>query len=161
MDNHNQHLPDGLIPVEPLISEENFEKFKEYINSPEYKNYSANQIQQQMMNSIKSDLGNISSPEERLKFLTDKIDSIQSELTIQTEALQSSRYENMKLNAQISVLNKTIDSNEEKLDELRNTNAKLESVNATLKESNKHYWRNTFIISFIVAFIFFILGLLF
>lgn len=67
----------------------------------------------------------------------------------------------MKLNAQIEVLNKTIDSNEEKLNELQIANAKLETINRTLKDNNKHYWRNTFIISAVVALIFFILGLLF
>ena len=76
-------------------------------------------------------------------------------------SLNSIQYENMKLNAQIVTLNKTIDSDNEKLDELRTANANLKTVNQTLIENNKHYWRNTFIISFVVALVFFLLGLAF
>lgn len=76
-------------------------------------------------------------------------------------SLNSIQYENMKLNAQIVTLNKTIDSDNEKLDELKTANANLKTVNQTLIENNKHYWRNTFIISFVVALVFFLLGLAF
>lgn len=54
-----------LTPVNPIMSEEQLIQLQELINSPEYKNYSSNQIQQQMENSIKSNIRNISSPEER------------------------------------------------------------------------------------------------
>lgn len=154
-----QHSPYGFTQVKPIMSDEQLKQFVKSINSPEYQNYSANHIKQQIMDSIKIDLAKIPSPEEQLKFLTDRIDSMQSELITQTNALQSVHYENMKLNAQIEVLNKTIESNEEKLDELRTTNSELKLINSTLKESNKHYWRNTFIIAFIVAIISFLLGL--
>ena len=48
----------------------------------------------------------------------------------------------MKLNAQIEVLNKTIDKQNVELHELQNINTEL-----------KHYWRNTFLVGFGVAFI--------
>lgn len=65
----------------------------------------------------------------------------------------------MKLNAQIEVLNKTIDSRNEELVELQNANIELKAVNINLKNSNNHYWRNTTIISLTVALISFILGM--
>ena len=98
------------------------------------------------------------SPEERLKFLTDKMDSMQSELENQTEAMRKIQYENMKLNAQIEIQNKTLDSNLEELNELRTVNAELKAVNKNLENSNRHYWRNTAIVSFVVALIFYLLG---
>ena len=91
------------------------------------------------------------SPEERFRFLTDKLDSMQSELENQTESMRKIQYENMKLNAQIEIQNKTLDSNLEELNRLR-------AVNKNLENSNRHYWRNTTIISFVVALIFYLLG---
>lgn len=64
----------------------------------------------------------------------------------QTKELQFIRYENMKLNAQIDVLNKTVDSQNSDLERLRNINFELKNANNTLKENNKHYWRNTILI---------------
>lgn len=78
----------------------------------------------------------------------------------QTKELQSIRYENIKLNAQIYTLNKTVDSQNDELARLRGTNSELKVVNQTLKNNNRHYWRNTFIVGFAVAAIFFILGLI-
>lgn len=78
----------------------------------------------------------------------------------QTKELQSIRYENMKLNAQIEVLNKTVDLQSNELEKLRNINSELKVANQTLKSNNRHYWRNTFIIAFAVAAIFFVLGLI-
>ena len=66
----------------------------------------------------------------------------------------------MKLNAQIEVLNKTIDSDKDELFELQKANAELKAVNINLDNSSRHYWRNTTIISFTVALIFFVLGLI-
>ena len=99
------------------------------------------------------------SPEERLKFLTDKMDSMQSELENQTEAMRKIQYENIKLNAQIEIQNKTLDSNLEELNELRTVNAELKAVNQNLINNNKHYWRNTLLISVSVAALSYILGL--
>ena len=76
--------------------------------------------------------------------------------------LVSIQYENMKLNAQIYTLNKTIDSKDDELSKLRDINAELKLTNKTLEESNKsnkHYWRNTIIISLGVGVFSFILGL--
>ena len=77
----------------------------------------------------------------------------------QTESIQKIQYENMKLNAQIDVLNKTLDYNREELYELQKANGELKAVNVNLENSNRHYWRNTGLISFGVAIISFILGL--
>lgn len=62
-------------------------------------------------------------------------------------------------NVQIVTLNKTIDSDTEKLDELKTANTNLKTVNQTLIDNNKHYWRNTFFISLMVGIISFILGM--
>lgn len=78
----------------------------------------------------------------------------------QTKELQSIRYENMKLNAQIDTLNKTVDSQNDEITRLRNINSELKVINQVLKDNNNHYWRNTFIIGFAVAAIFFALGLI-
>ena len=70
----------------------------------------------------------------------------------------SKKDENMKLNAQIEIQNKTLDSNLEELNRLRTVNTELKAVNKNLENSNRHYWRNTTIISFVVALIFYLLG---
>ena len=44
----------------------------------------------------------------------------------QTESMQKIQYENMKLNAQIDVLNKTLDSNREELYELQKANERYD-----------------------------------
>ena len=80
-----------------------------------------------------------------------------SELKSQTESMNKIRYENMKLNAQVKVLNKTIDSRNEELIKLRNVNDELKIANMSLKNNNNHYWRNATIISLTVAIISFIL----
>ena len=64
----------------------------------------------------------------------------------------------MKLNAQIETLNKTIDSDNEKLDELKTTNINLKAVNQTLLDNNKHYWIYSTIITIIGALVGFLLG---
>lgn len=69
------------------------------------------------------------------------------------------QYENIKLNAQIEIQNKTLDSNLEELNELRTVNAELKAVNQNLINNNKHYWRNTLLISVSVAALSYILGL--
>lgn len=95
---------------------------------------------------------------DKINELSDKFDSTNNENLNQTKELQSIHYEDMKLNAQINTLIKIIDSQNDELTKLRDVNAELKLANNTLKENNKHYWRNTFIISFIVAGIFFVLG---
>ena len=84
---------------------------------------------------------------------------MQSELENQTEAMRKIQYENMKLNAQIDIQNKTLDSNLEELNELRTVNAELKAVNQNLINNNKPYWRNTLLISVGVAILSYILGL--
>ena len=47
-------LNDGTIltPVEPLFSKEQTQKISEMINSPEYQNYAANQMQKQLYEKL-------------------------------------------------------------------------------------------------------------
>lgn len=89
-----------------------------------------------------------------------KIDNLSNELEQSNLELQSIHYENMKLNAQIDVLNKAVDFQNDELERLRNINAELKISNQSLKENNNHYWRNTFIVGFAAALIFFLLGLI-
>ena len=88
---------------------------------------------------------------EEQKKTNELVNQLQSQLT-------SSQYENMKLNAQIEVLDHTIDSNNEKMDELRTANSKLEVVNQTLIKNNKHYWLFTSIITIAGALVGYLLG---
>ena len=148
---------DGKV-LEPITPSEDLQKLQDFsdelISDVSY---------QQMLNSninmnMFKNMPKFPSPEERLKFLTDKMDSMQSELESQTEAMRKIQYENMKLNAQTEIQNKTLDSNLKELNELRNVNAELKAVNKNLENSNRHYWRNTAIISFIIVLIFYLLG---
>lgn len=137
-------------------------QLQEFTSTPEYKNYTANKMAEDISKYIKQstfEMPSIPTPEDRLKFLIEKLDITNSELKTQTESMQKIQYENMKLNAQIDVLNKTLDSNREELYELQKANGELKAINANLENSNRHYWRNTLLISFGVALVFFILGL--
>lgn len=88
-------------------------------------------------------LKNLPTPEERMKPLTDRMDSMKSELIIQTNELQKLRYENTKLNAQIEVLNITNDkqlseikSQQSNITQLKTINRKLQSIIDDSKWSN-------------------------
>lgn len=135
---------------------------EEFLSSPEYQNMIENQMGDHMNNFTEMNLNIIKklpTPEERLKFVTEKMDSMNSELEEQTDTMRKIQYENMKLNAQIEVLNKTIDSDKEKLDKLQENNVELKAINISLEKSNRHYWRNTLLISLGVAISSFIIGL--
>lgn len=136
------------------------EQFKEMTSSSEYMNMTDNKMTENMNEYLNTDfeIPKIPDPEERLRFLTEKLDSMNSELESQTKAMHKIQYENMKLNAQIEVLNKTLDSNRDELFELQKANAELKAVNKNLENSNRHYWRNTGLVSFGVALIFYLLG---
>ena len=156
-------LPDGSIttPYESSIQKESIEKLQSYINSPEGKNIMASKIQKSIIESLKVDIPQDLSQEDKLKFLTDRIDSMKSELITQTDALQSIHYENMKLNAQIEVLNKTIDSKDEELSKLQDINTELKTTNQTLEESNnsnRGYWIKTILIGIFTTVLGFLLG---
>ena len=136
------------------------EQFKEMTSSSEYMNMTSNKMAENMNEYLNTDfeIPKIPDPEERLRFLTEKLDSMNSELETQTKAMHKIQYENIKLNAQIEVLNKTIDSDKDELFELQKANAELKAVNKNLENSNRHYWRNTGLVSFGVALIFYLLG---
>lgn len=99
----------------------------------------------------------IRNPNEEVENL---LNQQNKKLDEQTKELHSIRYENIKLNAQIDTLDKMIDSQNNELLKLRDVNSELKIANKTLKDNNKNYWRNTFIIAFVVAAIFFVLGLI-
>lgn len=151
-------IPDGKI-LEPVTLSEDLQKLQEFseklISDANYQQMLNNNINMNIFDYVPK----FPSPEERLKFLTDKMDSMQSELENQTEAMRKIQYENIKLNAQIEIQNKTLDSNLEELNTLRNVNAELKTVNQNLINNNKHYWRNTLLISVGIAILSYILGL--
>lgn len=98
----------------------------------------------------------IKNPNEKVEgFLKEANEKLES----QTKELKSIRYENMKLNAQIDILNKTIDTQNNKLSELQIVNANLKQANKTLIENNKNYWRNTILAGLLVSGIFFCFGI--
>ena len=150
--------PDGRV-LEPVTPSNDLQKIQEIseklISDTTYQQILNNNASMNIFDYIPK----FQSPEERLKFLTDKMDSMQSELENQTEAMRKIQYENIKLNAQTEIQNKTLDSNLKELNELRTVNAELKAVNKNLENSNRHYWRNTFLISISVAALSYILGL--
>ncbi len=150
------NLPDNLVPCDSPLPNFNLD-----FNSSDYKNYAANQAKEDILHNLKTidSTQYIQSPEERLHFLTKQLDGMKDELIKQTNSLEKVRYENTKLNAQIEVLNKTIDSSNEKLDELQAANIKLKIINETLEKNNAHYWRNVILTGFIVGIFTFILGM--
>ena len=158
----------NFIPADPIFTKEQTQQLIQSLKTPGYQNSAAIQTQNQIQGNIAvENINTIESTEERLQFITKRLDQAQNELIAQTKALQKIQYENMKLNAQIEVLNKTIDSDNEKLDELNAINAELraankslENNNRTLKNNNKHYWRNTALISIGSAVLGVILGVL-
>ena len=110
------------------------EQFKEMTSSSEYMNMTVNKMAENMSEYLNTDfeIPKIPDPEERLRFLTEKLDSMNSELETQTKAMHKIQYENMKLNAQIEVLNKTIDSDKDELFELQKGDCEKKSVNKIL-----------------------------
>ena len=70
-------------------------------------------------------------------------------------------YENKKLNAQIEVLNKTIDSKNGELNKLRDINNQLKITNQTLLEnqqSNRGYWFKTILVGIFTTILGILLG---
>ncbi len=110
---------------------------------------SAIQHQAHMVNVVQAEFPKIQAPEERFKFMTDRIDKMQGELETQTTELQRLEYENKKLNAQITTQNKIIDKQLSELEEQKNINADLQQINNTLKANNKHSFRNGILIGLI------------
>lgn len=159
----NKNTSNESIPLYESPNLKDWQKqIKELTSTPEYQNMSANLMLKSIdkyMNVNTFTLPDIPTAEERLGFLTKKLDSMNSELEAQTDSICKIQYENMKLNAQIEVLNKTIDSDKDELKELQKANAELKTVNKNLENNNRHYWRNTGLISLGVAIISYILGL--
>lgn len=142
MSNKNTSLK-NLINFEPSDLQERLSELAD--------NYSYDLVPESVRN-IDCNLPELGNP------MLEELQALRTEVSSQTKELQHIRYENMKLNAQIDTLNKTIGSKDEELNSLRNINAELKIANETLKNSNNHYWRNTFIVGFVVAAIFFVLG---
>lgn len=157
MDNKEITLPNGLASAKPVFSEEQMQNFSEMMNSSEYKNYAANKVQEQIRESLGLNKS-IQPPKNQMVEEQKKLNNNVEQLKPQLVSIQ---YENMKLNAQIEELRRTIEFSNEKINDLQAINKALEENNQILKDSNKHYWRNTFIISFVVALVFFLLGLAF
>lgn len=105
--------------------------------------------QAQMFNIAQADFPEIQTPEERYKFMTDRLDAMQDELKTQTTELQRLEYENKKLNAQITTQNKVIDKQLSELEEQKGINSNLQKINNTLVENNKHSFRNGIFIGLI------------
>lgn len=98
--------------------------FQEFVENTKY-----NCVPQPMQECNKK-LPNVKNP------VVNELQTLRTETETQTKELQCIRYENMKLNAQIETLNKTIDSQKDELDNLRNINAKLESTNKLLSSNS-------------------------
>ena len=109
MDNKEIALPNSLTSAKPVFSEEQMQNFSEMMNSPEYQNYAANKVQEQIRESLGLNKP-IQPPKNQMVEEQKKLNTNVEQLKLQLTSIQ---YENMKLNAQIEVMNKTIDSNNE------------------------------------------------
>lgn len=175
MDTKEIKLDDGKILTSVEYPDEQMKKLSEMMNSPQYQNYVANQMKEQLCKN----LGFNEKPEqpknvmvekqsetnELIEFTNEQILELQNQLKDSkfqlkqaNDKLDTIQYENMKLNAQIETQNKLIDTYNTKIDELQTTNNKLKEINQTLIDNNKHYWIYSAIITIIGAFIGFLLG---
>lgn len=121
-----------------LISPEQLKQFNSTIHH-----------QAEMFNIVQAEFPEIQTPEERYKFVTDRMDEMQNELKNQTTELQRLEYENKKLNAQITTQNKVIDKQLSEVEEQKSINTNLQKVNNTLIENNKHSFHNGILIGLI------------
>ncbi len=147
-------IPDNLIPVDNPFKDIDIENFKQNVQIPEL-NISTIPDINKIQNPIHDTNRILEVQNEKIKELSNMLENANSEL-------KSIHYENMKLNSQIDVLNKTIDSQNDELNRLRDINSQLKITNQSLEESsksNKHYWRNTILVSLGVGIFSFVLGL--
>lgn len=134
---------DKFTPIQNmLISPEQLKQFNSTI-----------QHQAEMFSIVQSKLPEIQTPEERYKFMTDRLDEMNEELKTQTTELQRLEYENKKLNAQITTQNKVIDKQLSELEEQKSINTNLQKINDTLVENNKHSFRDGILIGLIPSVI--------
>ena len=136
-------MQDKLIPLENQFENIDIETFMQNAPIPQF-DIALPKMQEPTLrpNPIHQTNNILEDQNEKIDDLSDKLEQANSEISKQTKELQSIHYENMKLNAQINVLNKTIDSQNDELEHLRNINAELKITNQTLENSNKHSIRN-------------------
>lgn len=156
-------IPDDFIPVESPFENMDLEKLRQNISNYQPKiELSITPSVDIPPNPIHETNRLLVEQNDKINELTNKLESADFEISKQTKELQSINCENTKLNVQIEVLNKTIDSQSDELKCLKNINAELKIANKSLKvnnQSNKHYWRNTILISLGVGIFSFVLGL--
>lgn len=141
-------IPDNLTPIENPFKNIDLDKIKQSISNyqPEIEipiapsvNVPPNPVYE--TNEI------LVEQNEKIDELSNKLENANSEISKQTKELQSIHYENMKLNAQINLLNKTIDFQNDELERLRNINTELKITNQTLENSNRHSTRNAILLA--------------
>lgn len=116
MDTKEIKLDNGAIlkPVEPLLSDEQMQKFSEMMNSPEYKNYAVSQMQEQIYKNLGLNKP-IQQPKnqmvekqeqtnELIKFTNEQILELQNQLTATTSQLTEANNKITEQNNQISHL---------------------------------------------------------
>lgn len=138
-------MSDEFIPVDNLLKNLDFSSLPQPDMIPE----SIKQKHRQQEKFIQS----LPTYEDRIKPLTARMDSMQSELELQTDELQKLRYENMQLNAQVKVLNVTNDKQLSEISDLKASETisknTIEELNKTINDSNK----NSFIVNIVIAII--------
>ena len=137
------------------------------MSSPEMKSYMTSQVQENIMRSIREDLPKnipMKNPNRRVEeLLQDQIDQHNATEQELMKKLSGITYENIKLNAQVEVLNKTVDSQREELDNLKGINRELEKTNKMMedkKKSDDKYWPRTAVLSIGCVVLGYILNLL-
>lgn len=156
-------IPDDFIPVENSFENIDLEKFRQNISNYQPKiELPITPSVDIPPNPIHETNRLLVEQNDKINELTGKLENADFKISKQTKELQSINCENTKLNVKIEVLNKTIDSQSDELKCLRNINAELKIANKSLKvnnQSNRHYWRNTILISLGVGVFSFVLGL--
>lgn len=124
-------IPDNLIPVDNPFKNIDIEAFKQNAPIPKFDVPTVPSVNV-MPNPIHETNRILEDQNEKINELSNRLEGANAEL-------KSIHYENLKYNAQIEVLNKTIDSQTDELEQLRDINAELKISNKILTDNNKHY----------------------
>ncbi len=138
--------PNDLTPLNNFVENIDINKLKQYAPRPTSNISKAPEVLVSP-NPIHETNKILVDQNKRIDDLSNKLEQANIEISNQTKELESIHYENMKLNAQINILNKTIDTQNDEVIKLRNINTELKFTNQTLKDNNKNATRNAILLS--------------
>lgn len=147
-ENFTMPIPDNLVPINNPLENIDIKTFKQNMPMPQL-NYIQPKISEPLVrpNPIHETNRILREQNEKIDELSFELEKANLEIANQTVELHSIHYENMKLNAQIEVLNKTLDSQRDELERLRGINAELKTTNQTIEDNNKHSTRKAILLA--------------